>query len=134
VSIAPLPPDQVCAPQGEPNNTLATSLPLAPLLEQGASLERCPSTDIDFYSFEVAAQAEFTLCLEPGPQVPPGTNFSLTLYQTDGTALATELGLAPCLTQPATSEGQGYLMRAFSTNRDARKLAYQVTLEQTATP
>lgn len=130
VSVAPLPPEQRCAPGGEPNNSLSDSAPLAPLLEAQAPLDRCPAGDVDFYSFSVSEQAEaFTLCVVPGEEVP-STNIVLSVYDDQQQQLGAQSNPQPCLTQEVVPGAAQYFMRVLVPSRELRKLPYQITLEE----
>ena len=83
VDVSDVPPSQRCDGQFENNNSLTSASNLLAALQQTGTLDRCPTSDEDFYYVDLSKNQEVTFTASKDPSTQPGT-LRLQLYQPSG--------------------------------------------------
>lgn len=128
LDVQPGDPALRCDRALEPNNTPEEAAPLINALQENLVLDRCPRTDFDYYSVDLAAGAEVTFCAENALDNVEPVSLALSLLDPAFNQLATDIDASPCVTRQILVSGR-YTLRLLTSGSDARAVRYTLSAE-----
>ncbi len=128
LNIEPGDPANRCENAFEPNDTPETAGDLAEAIGSDLVLDRCPQDDFDFYSIDLVAGAEVTICADNHPDNAEPVNLFLTLLDPALNQLELQTGPSPCITRQIFVTGR-YTVRLLAINQDVRSVRYTLSID-----